>query len=289
MKNLLAFIAKYYHWLLLLLLETASGVLLFQYNSYQGSVWFSSANVVVGKVYEWDSAVRNFFSLTRVNEELTLRNFYLERQVGQLRRLYGELTQDTTQTERQQLEFLSHYQLIPAKVVSNTLDKADNLITIDRGRADGVEKDMGVACGSGVVGVVYMASDHYAVVIPVLNVTSSRISCAIRGRGYFGYLQWYGGDAAVAYVEDIPRHARFKRGDWVETSGYSAIFPPGVLVGRIENIYNSVDGLSYRLKVRLTTDFGCLRDVVVISDKTIGERLRLQEQVKDSITMAPKQ
>ena len=93
----------------------------------------------------------------------------------------------------------------------------------------------------------------------------------------------------MAYVEDIPRHARFKRGDWVETSGYSAIFPPGVLVGQIEKIYNSTDGLSYRLKVRLSTDFGCLRDVVVISDKSIGERLRLQEQVNDSITMAPKQ
>lgn len=287
MKNLLAFITKYYHWFLLVLLEVASGMLLFQKNSYQGSVYFTSANAVAGKVYEWDAAVRSFFSLKRVNEELTLRNFYLERQVSQLRRLYGDMTQDTTQAERQQLEFLSRYQLIPAKVVSNTLDKADNLMTIDRGRADGVERDMGVACGNGVVGVVYLVSDHYAAVIPVLNVTSSRISCAIRGRGYFGYLQWYGGDASVAYVEDIPRHARFKRGDWVETSGYSAIFPPGVLVGRIENIYNSADGLSYRLKVRLSTDFGCLRDVVVISDKTIGERLRLREQVKDSITMAP--
>ena len=289
MKNLLAFVTKYYHWFLLVLLEVASGMLLFQKNSYQGSVLFSSANVVAGKVYEWDADVRSFFSLTRVNEELTLRNFYLERQVSQLRRLYGDMTKDTTEAERQQLEFLSQYKLIPAKVVANTLDKADNLMTIDRGRADGVERDMGVACGNGVVGVVYLVSDHYAAVIPVLNVTSSRISCAIRGRGYFGYLQWYGGDASVAYVEDIPRHARFKRGDWVETSGYSAIFPPGVLVGRIENIYNSVDGLSYRLKVRLSTDFGCLRDVVVISDKTIGERLRLQQQVKDSITMAPKQ
>ena len=288
MKNLLAFVTKYYHWLMLLLLECASGVLLFQYNSYQGSVWFTSANVVVGKVYEWDAAIRNFFSLTRVNEELTLRNFYLERQVTQLRRLYGDLTRDTTQAERQQLEFLSQYKLTPAKVISNTLNKPDNLITIDRGRVDGVERDMGVACGNGVVGVVYLVSDHYATVIPVLNVTSSRISCAIRGRGYFGYLQWYGGDASVAYVEDIPRHARFKRGDWVETSGYSAIFPPGVLVGQIEKIYNSVDGLSYRLKVRLSTDFGCLRDLVVISDKSIGERLRLQEQVNDSITMAPK-
>ena len=288
MKNLLTFVTRYYHWFMLLLLEVASGVLLFQYNNYQSSVWFTSANAVVGKVYEWDAAVRSFFSLTRVNEELTLRNFYLERQVTQLRRLYGDLTQDTTVMQRQELEFLSQYKLIPAKVVSNTVDKANNLITIDKGRLDGVEKDMGVACGSGVVGVVYLVSSHYSVVIPVLNVPSSRISCAIRGRGYFGYLQWYGGDPSVAYVEDIPRHARFKRGDWVETSGYSAIFPPGVLVGKVTNIYNSTDGLSYRLKVKLTTDFACLRDVCVISDKSIGERLRLQEQVKDSITMAPK-
>ena len=57
---------------------------------------------------------------------------------------------------------------------------------------------------------------------------------------------------------------------------------------KIEKIYNSADGLSYRLKVRLSTDFACLRDVTVISDKTIGEQLRLLEQVKDSITMAPK-
>jgi rod shape-determining protein MreC len=139
-----------------------------------------------------------------------------------------------------------------------------------------------------VVGVTFLCSDHYTVVIPVLNTTSSRISCAIRNRGYFGVLRWYGEESGYAYVEDIPRHARFKRGDWVETSGYSAIFPPGILVGKIEKIFNSADGLSYRLKVRLTTDFGCLRDVVVISDSNIGEQMRLMEQVNDSITMTPK-
>ena len=288
MNNLLAFVTRYYHWLLFLLLEVASIVLLLQKNSYQNSVWFTSANAFVGSVYRMEASVTSFFSLTRANEELMLRNFYLERQVGQLRRLYGELTSDTTVLERQEMAFLSQFKLIPAKVVSNSLYKKDNLITIDRGRADGVEKDMGVACGLGVVGVVYQASDHYAVVIPVLNVTSSRVSCAIRGRGYFGFLQWYGSDPTVAYVEDIPRHARFKRGDWVETSGYSSIFPPGILVGRIENIYNSADGMSYRLKVRLTTDFGCLRDVCVISDSDIAERMKLQEQVVDSITMSPK-
>ena len=287
MRNLVDFLLKFHHWLLFILLEVASVVLLFQYNSYQGSVWFSSANVMAGKVYQWESNVLSYLNYGRLNEELTQRNFYLERQVDQLRRLYGELTADTTVLQRQELQFLSQYRLIPAKVVSNSIDRPDNLITIDRGRADGIERDMGVACGNGLVGVVYMASDHYAVIIPVLNTSSSRISCSIRGRGYFGYLRWYGGDPAVAYLEDVPRHARFKRGDWVETSGYSAIFPQGVLVGKIETIYNSPDGLSYRLKVRLATDFACLRDVCVISDKSIAERSRLLEQVQDSLTMKP--
>ena len=147
---------------------------------------------------------------------------------------------------------------------------------------------MGVACGQGVVGVTYLVSDHYAVVMPVLNI-ASRISCAIRGHNYFGVLRWNGKDAGVAYLEDIPRHARFKRGDWVETNGYSSIFPPGVLVGKIETVYNSDDGLSYRVKVRLSTDFGHLRDVVVVNDPTIVERTRLLQSARDSLKLNVKE
>ena len=283
MNNLWTFFTRHFHWFLFLLLEVASGVMLFQYNNYQSSVWVSSANLVTGKVYELQANIEQFFSLTRNNEELSLRNFYLERQLDQLRRLYAEETGDTTAAERAELQALAQYKLIPAKVISSTLDRLDNLITIDKGRADGVNPDMGVACGGGVVGVVYQVSDHYAVVIPVLN-NSSRISCAIRGRGYFGYLTWKGGDPSIAYVEDIPRHAKFKRGEWIETSGYSSIFPHGISVGKILQVYNSRDGLSYRLKVHLSTDFGCLRDVCVISDSEIGERLRLQNVARDSLS-----
>ena len=288
MRNLLEFLSKYYHWLLFAVLEVISFVLIFQFNSYQGSVWFTSANAVVGKLYELESSIESFFSLTKVNKDLTLRNFYLERQVNQLSRLYYDLTKDTTIAERNELEFLSRYKLIPANVVSNSVDRNDNLMTIDRGSKDGVEKDMGVACGNGVVGVVYLVSDHYSVVMPVLNY-HSRISCAVRRRGYFGYLKWQGGDANIAYVEDVPRHAKFKRGDWVETSGYSSIFPPGVLVGKIIEVYNSRDGLSYRLKVQLTTDFGNVRDVCVISDKGIAERTRLMEAARDSLSRGNKE
>jgi rod shape-determining protein MreC len=285
MNNLLDFLSRHYHWAIFVVLEIISMVLLTQYNSYQGSVWFSTANVVVGKVYEGTSKLTSFFSLTKANEDLARRNFYLERQVTQLRRLYGEATQKEDAKDRQQIDTLRSYQLLSAKVISSELDKVNNLMTIDKGSADGVEEGMGVVCGKGIVGVTYLTSAHYSVVIPVLNGRSSRISCAIRGHDYFGVLRWYGGDAGHAFVEDIPRHARFKKGDWVETNGYSSIFPAGVLVGQIVEVYNSRDGLSYKLKVRLSTDFGNLRDVMVITDKTIAERMQLMRAAQDSLKL----
>lgn len=289
MRNLLDFLYKYHHWLVFVLLEVVSVVLLFKYNSYQNSVWFTSANAVAGKVYETESKFTSYMAMRELNEQLTLRNIYQERQLDQLRRLYAEATKDTTAAERAELAFLSNYQLIPAKVVENSIHKAENLITIDKGRKDGVEPDMGVACGNGIVGVVYLVSDHYAVVISALNAASSRISCSIRNRGYFGYLHWYGGDPSVAYVEDVPRHAKFNLGEWMVTSGFSSIFPSGVQVGKIEQVYNSRDGLSYKLKVRLSTDFGNLRDVVVMSDKSIAERAALMQAARDSISYKQRQ
>ena len=285
MKNLLEFLHNHHHWFLFVLFEALSMVLLFQYNNYQGSVWFSTANAIAGRVYEWDAAVESFFTMSRNNEMLTQRNFYQERQLAQLRRLYQEATKKTDPKMLQELEKISQYKLIPAKVVSSELHKRNNLMTINSGSAEGVEPGMGVACGQGVVGVTFLCSDHYTVVIPVLNCTSSRISCTIRNRGYFGVLRWYGEESGYAYVEDIPRHARFKRGEWVETNGYSSIFPAGVLVGQIAEVYNSRDGLSYKLKVRLSTDFGTLRDVVVISDKSIAERMRLMQAARDSLKL----
>lgn len=281
MHNLLAFLTKYYHWLIFLLLEVVSGVMLFNYNRYQGSVWVSSANAVVGKVYEWQSAIIHYFSLSPRAEWLTQRNIFLEQENGRLRQLLAD-SNDSTELERQEMAHLNQFQFIPAKVVSNSVSNLDNLITINRGQSDGVEPDMGVVCGTGVVGVVYQSSDHYSVVLPLLN-RRSRISCTIRGKGYFGYLTWNGQDPMRAYVEDIPRHAKFEKGDWLETSGFSSIFPAGISVGKIVDVEDSPDGMSYRLHVLLSTDFSVLRDVCVITDKTFFERLRLEEMARDSL------
>ena len=143
MRNLLDFLKDYYHWLLFVFLEVVSGFLLFQYNNYQASVWFSSANSMMGKVYEWSSEATKFFTLSEANEQLTKRNLLLEQHVDMLRSRYMELTHDSTVQERNEMKFLAQYDLIPAKVVDNSLDSKENLMTIDKGRADGVAVDMG--------------------------------------------------------------------------------------------------------------------------------------------------
>lgn len=284
MHNLTEFLAKHNHWFVFLVLEVVSMVLLFRYNSYQGSVWFSSANAVTGKVYEWDSAVESFFSLSGVNSQLTQRNAFLEQQVRMLDDSIARLTrsQEAAVTRLSSMVPFQGCRLIPAKVVANMVNRYDNLITIDKGSADGVKRDMGVVCGMGVVGIVYLVSEHYSIVIPALN-SHSNISCTIQRRGYFGYLRWRGGSSQLAYLEDLPRHAHFKLGDNVVTSGYSSVFPPGVMVGKVLHVFNSADGLSYRVQVKLSTDFARLRDVCLVDDSALQERIDLMRAAQDSI------
>ena len=282
MRNLLDFLVKYNYWFLFLFLEAVSFVLLFQFNSYQGSVWFSSANAVTGKLYETSSEIESYFQLSQINSELTQRNLYLEQRLHKLEKQIGDSAADSTMEKSLLVKSLQPYRLIPAKVISMTAGRLDNLITINKGEVDGIKKDMGVVCGTGVVGIVYLTSKHYSIVIPILN-SQSNISCVIQGRGYFGYLHWTGGDVSQAYVDDVPRHAHFRLYDNVVTSGYSSVFPAGIIVGKILHVYNSADQMSYRLRVKLSTDFGKLRDVCVVDNSALSEQIDILRAAQDSI------
>ena len=123
---------------------------------------------------------------------------------------------------------------------------------------------------------MYKTSPHYSLVISLLN-SKSNLSCKISGSGYFGYLHWEGTDAQYAYLRDLPRHAEFSVGDTVVTSGYSAVFPEGVMVGTVDEMTDSHDGLSYRVKVKLATDFGKVTQVCIISRAGQEEQKSLEE------------
>lgn len=285
-NNLIDFIRKYCYIFLFILFETISMILLFRFNSYQGSVWFSAANSVAAGINSTYSNVMNFFNLEQINQELTAQNIALQRETEHLRQSLITATKDTTITEKLMREKLMGYNMVPATVVSNSAERSNNYLVIDRGEKDGIRPEMGVVGGGGVVGIIYLTGPHHSLVIPVTNRKSS-ISCRVRGQNYFGYLQWDGSSMLSAYVDDVPRYAKVKVGQAIETSGYSAVFPPGIFVGRVRTIRNSTDGQSYRLDVTLGTNFANLRDVLVVTTpyKAEIDTLQVHAQQADEASL----
>lgn len=282
MHNIVEFLQKFHHLLLCIVFECIALTLLFSTDGYHKSVFFSSANTVAGEVYKSDAYVRHFFSLSHVNQQLTQRNVELEARVTQLSEELARRTADSSFIKNKEDFIPASIKTIQAKVVSNSLTSKNNYITIDKGSTDGVKKDMGVVSGTGVVGIVLEVGPHYSIVLPILN-TLSNISCMIAKRGYFGYLKWEGGNTRLAYLNDVPRHAHFRLYDKIVTSGYSSVFPPGLPVGKILHVYNSRDGISYRMQIQLDTDFSHLRDVCVLDNSMMQERINLLNAVKDSV------
>lgn len=252
------------HWAVFLLLELLSGLLLFNFNRYQGGVWFTQANVVVAQVLEWETSIFDYIDLKRQNDELTRRNIVLQRNLLAMRQRLAELETDSTYTQRIQARLLANDSIINARVVSNSVRNRDNYLTINRGSNDGVRPEMGVVSGTGLVGIVSRVTPHYALVMSMLNSKSS-ISCRLRGTNYYGYLKWRGGNPLQAYIDDVPRHAKCRVGDVVETSGYSHVFPQGLFVGKVAQVHDSADGLAYQLEVQLSTDMSNLQSVCVIT------------------------
>ncbi|MBQ8673859.1 MAG: rod shape-determining protein MreC [Bacteroides sp.] len=279
MRNLLDFLMKYNHWFLFLLLEAAGFALLFRFNHYQHSVFFTSTNAVAGNLYELSGGITSYFHLRTQNDDLLDRNLMLERRLAVLERRLAELGEDTARLFSLPPARGEAYRTYRATVIKNSLNKADNYITLDKGSDDGIRPEMGVVDAGGVVGIVYKTTPRYSLVLPLLNSKSS-VSCKIRGSHYFGYLKWEGGDSRHAILRDLPRHAEFNVGDTVVTSGYSTVFPQGMMVGIVEDMEDSHDGLSYLLKVRLSTDFGRLTNVRIIAREGQEEQRTLENNIK---------
>ena len=257
MRNLLNFLLKYNYWFLFILLEVASFVLLFRFNRYQQSAFFTSANTVVGAVYEVSGGISSYFHLKSVNEDLLDRNMVLEQQITNLEKALREQQLDSMAINSIRQVPQADYQLFKAHVIKNSLNLVDNYITLDKGSSSGIRSEMGVVDGNGIVGIVYETSPSYSVVISVLN-SKSNISCKIIGSDYFGYLKWEHGDSRYAYLKD---------------------FPEGIMVGTVDDMSDSNDGLSYLLKIKLATDFGKLSDVRVVARTGQEEQKKLENKV----------
>ena len=280
MRNLFDFLIKHHAWIFFIIYVAIAGILLIHSNPYQQSIYFGSANKVSAKVYEISDKVTGYFGLREANQALAQRNGELEMEVLQLRRRLQkysyELAMDTLTAAD---SILCRYDFVVAQVINNSVSRLNNYITLDKGAADGVYPEMGVVGQNGVVGIVTVANEHNAVAISVLN-PKLRIGCKVKGTDCFGSLVWDGRDSRYAVLEEMPRHVEFEPGDTIVTSGYSAVFPEGVMVGTIHAYSKQKDDNFYAMQVALSTDFSRLGVVRVIQNPEQEARRQLEKEAR---------
>jgi rod shape-determining protein MreC len=276
MRSLLNFFLKYNNILLFLLLEGVAFTLLFSRPGYQNIRAANIAGSVNGAMNEKLDRATSYFSLRKLNEDLVNENYILRKTLRENRQKANSVYRVVNDSLYNQ-----HYVVISARVVNQTINRQKNFITLDRGTADGIETGMAVAGPNGIAGFVVGVSRNFSIAMSVLNL-DFRLSARLRSNNYFGSLGWSGTSNKEAILSEIPHHVLISPGDTVETSGYSAIFPEGLIVGTVKGI-DKTSGNFLNINVTLATDFASLNNVYIIGDLLKGEQKELEESIIDSM------
>ncbi len=277
MRNLINFILKYSAWFVFIFYVILSCILLFRSNPYQHHIYLTSANKISTALYNYTSNITSYFYLRDINEDLQQRNASLEMEVINLKNDLREYQLSALNDSLPAPEGLQNYQFIMGHVINNSISKPYNYITINKGSADGIIPEMGVVDQNGVVGIVNVVGEHSARIISLLN-PHFRLSCKVKNSEYFGSLVWDGENPYTAILEEMPRHIKFQKGDTIVTSGYSAVFPEGIIVGTILDNQKATDDNFYTLRIKLFTDFSHLSTVRAIKTRIKDEITEIEKE-----------
>jgi rod shape-determining protein MreC len=247
----------------------------------QGNDVMSSANSIAGQLYQKQNDVVYYFDLKRLNDSLVNENAKLRTHIARYSSLDTlkdtEVKKVIAKDDSTRVIRYANYIYHSARVINNSVSAANNYITINRGSADGIKRNMAVVSGTGIVGKVAYVSAHFASVLSVLSI-KQQVSARLKD-GTTGYIVWEGARPDVMVLKDIPQYVKVKRGDSVFTTSYS-FFPADIMIGtvfRTELIKKNNLQLIYMLP---TTNFRNLQYVYVAENKMQEERTKLEDSTK---------
>jgi rod shape-determining protein MreC len=267
MRGLLRFIFRYHPVIVFIILEVVAFMLISHFNSFHRARILEVKHGIMGNIERRYEKFSSYFSLVKENKALMEENVKL---YNKLPTVY--INPMTTYIPDSLIN--KQYKFISARVINNSTNKQFNFITINKGRLDGIEPEMGVICDEGIVGVVKETTDNFASVISVLN-REFFPSAKIKRNGYFGPLEWPGKRFDQIILKEIPVQVDVQTGDTIITSGYSSIFPEGIMVGTIKD-FQTREGIYYDIRVNLSTDFKKLSNVYVVKNLFRQEKLKLE-------------
>lgn len=262
MQQLLLLLYQYRATLIFILFEVFCAWLIVGNNYYQRASFLNSSNAVAANILGVSSNISDYFSLKTVNQQLAEENAKLREQLQQNFRL-TELIPDSLAIEDS--DTTVQYEFIMAKVISNSVRRVNNYITVSKGSVNGVERGMGVIGPDGVVGTVKAVSSKFSVINSLLH-TNIQVSAKIKRTQDLGTVRWNGTDFTTASLNYVPRHVQLETGDTIVTSGYNSLFPPGIIIGVVDEIEERKEVQFYDIIIKLAVDFNELSYVYIIKN-----------------------
>ena len=151
--------------------------------------------------------------------------------------------------------------LLPAQLVAFDPSGWFQTILIDKGRNDGVVRDMAVVSAEGLVGRVIGVSNHHAKVLLIIDGNSAVDAYIQRSRAR-GVLVGLGRELCL--LKYVQRNEDVQVGDKVISSGMGGVFPKGLLVGTVQEVVRGSSGLFQRVEVEPAVNFSRLEEVMVV-------------------------
>jgi rod shape-determining protein MreC len=279
MERLFIFLYQYRAFVTFLVLELICAWMIIENNHYQGARFFNSSTGVVASLNSFSHGMREYFMLRKINNTLAEENAYLRSQLEAHNQrqdvAQSIIALDSIVIPKLDSAVIHQFDFVSAKVVNNTINRFTNYLTINKGYHDNISPGMGVISPSGIVGKVKTVSKHYSVVTSVLH-KDVRISVILKRTKDFCSAQWDGTNPDYIKLDFVPRHVKPVKGDTVVTSGYSSVYPAGIMVGVIDDIRTD-ETLFYDLTVKLSQDFRKISYVEIVRNQLKHELDSLQE------------
>jgi len=277
MYGIIAFFRRFYFSLLFIALEIISIAFVVTNNYYHEAGYFNSSNRITGTVYRTYSGVTSYFSLQSVNRQLAEENAQLLNAESK--------TKDTSTYKKGTLTnpFGQQYNFMLAEVIDNSTNLPNNYLTLRAGSEEGIGEGMGVISPAGIVGIVVKTSSRYSVVMSLLH-QKTMVSAMFKKSGTFGSLSWDNNkDYRFATLNQIPMSEKIKQGDTIVTSGFSTIFPKGIMVGTVDNFKAIPELYFYTVHIKLSTDFKNIRYVYVVNTIEKIEKDSLERAAQNAL------
>ena len=228
----------------------------------------SQGLTVNASISEQLSYFHDLFNLREDNEHLLLQNARLFSQVMRQDTALRDAANLASVTRNDSTRTVGRF--FVARIVDRRFSPTDNVLIINAGARQGIEKDMAVLTPDGLVGRVTTVSENYARVMPLIN-KDMKVSVVSDSTSTLGVLSWKGGIENIAHLENVPVSSRLKVGERLTTSDHSTFALRGIPVGQVIKI--SGRKLFSDIDVRLAVDFSSLSYVLISPARPSAEKL----------------